>query len=76
MEDNENIKKISSRKNVPWCIVQGRYDLICPQVNAYNWQKNWKSAKIKVVNTAGHSSSDQGIIENRLVGLKELTNHS
>ncbi len=76
MEDNEILKKISSINNLPSFIVQGRYDLICPPVNAYNLHKNWKSSKIKFVNTAGHSSSDQGIIENLLVGLKELTNHS
>ena len=76
MEDNEilnNVKKIS---HIPAYIVQGRYDLICPPINAFNLSKKWKSSKITFVNTAGHSSSDEGIIDNLLTGLKELTKHS
>ena len=76
MEDDEIIKKISSINNIPSYIVQGRYDLICPPINAYRLHRNWKSSEIKFVNTAGHSSSDQGIIDNLLIGLRKLTNHS
>ena len=76
MEDNEIVNKISNINDVPSFIVQGRYDLICPPKNAYNLHKNWKSSKIKFVNTAGHSSSDQGIIDNLIVGLQELTDQS
>ena len=75
MEDNEIVKKISKIKNLPSFIVQGRYDLICPPVNAYKLHENWKSSQIKFVNTAGHSSSDEGIIDNLLIGLKKLTEH-
>ncbi len=76
MEDNEIVNNISKINNIPSYIVQGRYDLICPPVNAYNLHKKWKSSKIKFVNTAGHSSSDQGIIDNLIIGLQELTNQS
>ena len=75
MEDNEIVKKISKIKNLPSFIVQGRYDLICPPVNAYKLHENWESSEIKFVNTAGHSSSDEGIIDNLLIGLKKLTEH-
>ena len=51
-------------RNIPGYIVQGRYDLICPPVNAYNLSEKWKMSELILVNTAGHSSSDQGIIEN------------
>jgi len=71
----EIVKKISKIKNLPSFIVQGRYDLICPPVNAYKLHENWKSSEIKFVNTAGHSSSDEGIIDNLLIGLKKLTEH-
>ena len=76
MEDNEIVNNISKINNIPSYIVQGRYDLICPPVNAHNLHKKWKSSKIKFVNTAGHSSSDQGIIDNLIIGLQELTNQS
>ncbi len=76
MDNDEILNNISKLNNVPSYIVQGRYDLICPPINAYNLHVRWKSSQINFVNTAGHSSSDQGIIDNLLVGLKELTNHS
>ena len=76
MEDNEILNNVAKISNIPAFIVQGRYDLICPPINAFNLSKKWKSSKITFVNTAGHSSSDEGIIDNLLIGLKELTNHS
>ncbi len=75
MKHDEILKKIKQVSNIPCFIVQGRYDLICPPVNAYNLHKKWKCSEIVFVNTAGHSSSDEGIIENLLIGLKKLTKH-
>ncbi len=74
MEDNEIINNISKFSQIPAYIVQGRYDLICPPINAYNLYKNWENAKIEFINTAGHSSSDEGIIHNMMIGLNKLTN--
>ena len=72
MENNEILNKVKNISNLPLYIVQGRYDLICPPVNAFNLHKSWKSSEINFVNTAGHSSSDEGIIDNLLIGLKKL----
>ena len=74
MQDNEIINNISKFSQIPAYIVQGRYDLICPPVNAYNLSKNWDNANIEFINTAGHSSSDEGIIHNMMIGLNKLTN--
>ena len=72
MEDNFIIKNAPKLKNIPGLIVQGRYDLICPPVNAFELSKSWDGSKLVIVNTAGHSSSDEGIIENMLDGLQKL----
>ena len=72
MEDNEILKNIKIISNIPAYIVQGRYDLICPPVNAYNLSQKWKGSKLKIINTAGHSSSDEGIMENMQLGLEKL----
>ncbi|MFL2661528.1 MAG: alpha/beta fold hydrolase [Alphaproteobacteria bacterium] len=76
MDDNEILNNVGKISHIPAYIVQGRYDLICPPVNAFNLSNKWRSSKITFVNTAGHSSSDEGIIDNLLIGLKELTKHS
>ena len=47
--------------HIPCLCVQGRYDLICPPVICY-LHTNWNSSKLCIVNTAGHSSSDEGIV--------------
>ena len=73
MEDNEILKNISSLNNIPGYIVQGRYDIICPPVNAFNLSENWTNSKLIIVNSAGHSSADPGITENMLKGLEELS---
>ena len=64
-----NMHKIS---DIPSIIIQGRYDLICPPVNAYNLSQKWIGSKLKIINTAGHSSSDEGIMENMQLSLEKL----
>ena len=72
MEDNFIIKNSQKLKNIPGMIIQGRYDLICPPINAFELSSSWEGSKLVIVNTAGHSSSDEGIIENMLDGLQKL----
>lgn len=72
IEDNYILNNVSKISNIPGHIVQGRYDLICPPVNAFKLTQGWKNSKIKFVNTAGHSSSDEGIMSNLFIALKEI----
>ena len=72
MDDNEILNNASKLENIPGYIIQGRYDLICPPVNAYNLSQKWVGSKLKIINTAGHSSSDEGIMENMQYSLEKL----
>ena len=72
IEDNYILNNVNKISNIPGYIVQGRYDLICPPVNAFKLTEGWKNSKIKFVNTAGHSSSDEGIMNNLFIALKEI----
>ncbi len=72
MDDNEILINAHKLENIPGYIIQGRYDLICPPVNAYNLSQKWVGSKLKIINTAGHSSSDEGIMENMQLSLKKL----
>ena len=53
-----NIQKI---RHIPCVIVQGRYDIVCPPVTAYELHKNWPEAQFIIVPDAGHSASEPGI---------------
>ncbi len=74
MTDNDILNNANVLNNIPGYIVQGRYDLICPPINAFNLSEKWEMSELILVNTAGHSSSDQGILENLQNCLMNLSN--
>ena len=53
-----NVDKI---RHIPAIIVQGRYDVVCPMVSAWELHKAWKEAEFIVVPDAGHSMTEPGI---------------
>jgi len=52
--EKENIAKI---RHIPTTIVQGRYDVVCPIVSAWDLKKAFPEAELEVV-MAGHSAMD------------------
>ena len=46
---------------IPGEIVQGRYDMICPAVSAFELAAAWPSARLTVIPDAGHSALEPGI---------------
>ena len=59
----ENIDKI---RNIPCVIVHGRYDIICPVVQAWDLHKAWPEADLHIIPDAGHSIYEEGI-KNKLI---------
>jgi len=49
--------------DVPGVIVQGRYDVICTPKNAWQLAKVWPKAELLFVDDAGHSSLEEGIVD-------------
>jgi proline iminopeptidase len=47
--------------HIPAEIVQGRYDMICPAVSAFDLAAAWRNARITIVPDAGHSALEPGI---------------
>jgi len=48
-------------RRIPGVIVQGRYDIVCPMVSAWELHRAWPEARLIVVPDAGHSISEPGI---------------
>lgn len=46
---------------IPAEIVQGRYDMVCPAVTAFELAAAWRTARLTVVPDAGHSALEPGI---------------
>ena len=54
----ENVNRIS---HLPGIIVQGRYDVVCPMITAWELHQAWQSAEFITIEDAGHSVSEPGI---------------
>lgn len=54
----ENVPKI---RHIPAVIIQGRYDVVCPFMSAWDLHRAWPEADFKVVPDAGHSANEPGI---------------
>jgi proline iminopeptidase len=66
------LKKIDKVRAIPSCIIQGRYDVICPIATAYKLHQHWPEADYVVVPDAGHSALDPKL-QSRLI---EATEHA
>uniref|UniRef100_A0A0E0PPX2 Proline iminopeptidase n=1 Tax=Oryza rufipogon TaxID=4529 RepID=A0A0E0PPX2_ORYRU len=54
----DNVDKI---RHIKAFIVQGRYDVCCPMMSAWDLHKAWPEAEFKMVPDAGHSANEVGV---------------
>lgn len=52
------LTEIDKIRKIPACIIQGRYDIICPMVSANRLHTAWPEADYVIVPDAGHSFLD------------------
>ena len=64
--DNWILDNMSAINNIPNVIVQGRYDVVCPVISAWDLHKAWKKSKLIIIQDAGHSMLELGI-QNKLI---------
>jgi proline iminopeptidase len=60
-EDGWLLKNVDKIRHIPAWIVQGRYDVVCPAVSAYELHQAWPESKLHIIQDAGHSASEPGI---------------
>ncbi|HEV2761972.1 MAG TPA: prolyl aminopeptidase [Pyrinomonadaceae bacterium] len=58
--DNYLIENVDKIRGVPAVIVQGRYDVVCPMMSAWELHRAWPEAELKVTPDAGHSALEPG----------------
>ena len=59
--ENQLLENIDRIQHLPGVIVQGRYDVVCPMITAWELHQAWQQAELIVVPDAGHSISEPGI---------------
>lgn len=60
--DRQLLDGIDAIRHIPAIIVQGRHDCITPVKSAWDLHREWPEAELRIVEDAGHASSEQGII--------------
>lgn len=61
---------VARLRHLPCVIVQGRYDMVCPAISAFDLKAAWPEAEFHLVPDAGHSAWESGI-RARLVAAAE-----
>lgn len=60
---------------VPCIVVQGRFDVVTPMATAWALHQAWSQSEIRMVHTAGHSSSDPALQQALVETLDGLVFH-
>lgn len=59
--ENQLIENVAQIRHIPSVIIQGRYDVVCPMITAWELHQAWSEAELIVIPDAGHSMSEPGI---------------
>jgi len=62
MPENALLDNVHKLHDIPAVIVQGRYDTVCPIVSANDLHQAWPQAEYVVIEDAGHSVWEPGIL--------------
>lgn len=66
------LDRITVLRQTPAIIVQGRYDMVCPIISAYELHQAWPEADFQVVPDAGHASFEPGITKALLAATERF----
>ena len=59
--DNYLIENIDKIRHIPAVIVQGRYDIVCPMMSAWDLHRAWPEADLRIIPDAGHSATEASL---------------
>ncbi len=60
MEEDQLIRNVDRIRNIPAVIVQGRYDVVCPVISAWELAAAWPEAGLRISPDAGHAAFEPG----------------
>jgi proline iminopeptidase len=62
LEEGELLRNAPALAQIPGIIIQGRYDMVCPPVTAWDLSKRWPQADFHMVEDSGHSFAEPGTL--------------
>jgi len=69
--DDQLLVGATAIRDIPGTIVHGRYDVVCPMVNAWDLHKAWPKSELKVIANAGHNGREPGIFSELVIALEK-----
>ena len=72
LKDNELIDNAYKLNKIPGSIIQGRYDLLCPPINAYQIAKKWQSGELIIVDEGAHTANSDPMRSVLVNAIKDL----
>jgi proline iminopeptidase len=66
------LERMDRIAHLPGVIVQGRHDVVCPPLTAWDLAQAWPGAELVMVEAAGHSLWEPGILEASLAALESF----
>jgi len=72
MKPGQLLAEATKLAAIPGLIVQGRYDLLCPQATAHALCAAWPDSQIRLVESAGHSLYDPGVRDAVMRAIADL----
>jgi len=74
--ENQLLDGVGRIRRIPAVIVQGRYDVVCPPVTAFELAGRWPEADFVLVPDAGHSAFEPGIARALIAATARLAGES
>jgi len=72
--NNHLIENVDKIRHIPGVIIHGRYDIICPVVQAWDLHQAWPEADLHIIPDAGHSIFEEGIKDKILEYTEKFSN--
>lgn len=72
LEEGQLLREAHRIKDIPIVLVNGRYDMICPPLNAYRLHNQLSNSKLIIVEAAGHWMGDPPIEKALLKAMQEF----
>ena len=61
LDEGQLLRDAGRLRGIPGAIIQGRYDMACPPVSAFELHQAWPEATYSVIEDAGHAFNEPGI---------------
>lgn len=71
-DEGQLIRDVDRIRHIPAVLLQGRYDLCTPPVTAWDLHRAWPESELQLVNDAGHSLDEPGMVHRLIEATDRL----